>query len=346
MKKHILALAISLTSAHAFANNYYNIIYSDNINYDIDSTPAPSAPTVSIFNDINNDGVLSISEISGINKVDVKVELPSSNVSEGYILKVSGQTDKVLTQSDISNGVFNYQYDIPTYGERIEVISSIEGVKDKKSKETSDSAMTQLYIDKSTLQGVTYNNTHTKLSTEGLLSNFSYEAWVKPHKMIKTGSLKSNIGIDGTSGENYVFYAEHGGTNTGQHGIGLSVGTNGYKVHIHSAAYMPAVYVNYTPVSSTEWTHFFVVVKNNVPYVYVNGSHVGTGLAPNAGIVHSSGTIGDDHGSYGELEGEVAIARIWDNSLTSAEVASIYNKYIELNNTIGSAKLVEVKNQK
>lgn len=343
MNKNILAISLSFFATNVFANNYYNIIYSNDINYEIDTAPSPSSPIIEIVNDLDNDGILSIAEIKDLDNLEVKVKLPSSNVFEDYILNVSGQDKKVLSQSDIDNGEFSYFYDIPNYGESISLKSFIEGVRGKKSPETFDSATTQLYVDTNTLTGVTYNNTHTLLDSKGLLTNFSYEAWVKPHQTIKTGSVQGNLGVDGTSGENYIFYPDHGGTNSGKHGLGLSVGTNGYKVHVHSTAYMPAVFVKYTPVSSQEWTHFFIVVNNNIPSIYVNGQYVGSGLAPSSGAVYSTGSIGDQ-GSYGKLKGDVALVRIWNNSLTSSDVSNIYNKYLQFNSVIGSAKLIELKN--
>ncbi|MFQ2429733.1 Ig-like domain-containing protein, partial [Aeromonas caviae] len=57
------------------------------------NTTAAGAPTVVITEDVNNDGTISNTEISG--KVDVEVSLPG-DAKAGDTLKVSGQADRLL----------------------------------------------------------------------------------------------------------------------------------------------------------------------------------------------------------------------------------------------------------
>ncbi|MBA8783613.1 MULTISPECIES: retention module-containing protein, partial [Aeromonas] len=64
-------------------------------------TEATGAPTVVITEDVNNDGTISHTEISG--KVDVEVSLPG-DAKAGDTLKVSGQADRLLTDADITAG--------------------------------------------------------------------------------------------------------------------------------------------------------------------------------------------------------------------------------------------------
>lgn len=209
-----------------------------------------------------------------------------------------------------------------------------------------------LYVNRNTLTGTRYNNNFKEISTNVLNNNFTMEAWVKPYKQIKTTTTMVNgdLSTDGISGESYLFFPEHGGTGTGKHGGGISVGTNGIKVFAHSANYMPALFVSYRSIPSTSWTHISVSVLNNVPYVYINGSFIGSGYAPaNSGILIAPTTIGSDHSSsgvnYGNLNADVAIARIWSHALTSTEIANNYNKYIKLNKVIGNATLFTVAEQ-
>ena len=58
-------------------------------------------PTVVITEDVNNDGTISNTEISG--KVDVEVSLPG-DAKAGDTVKVSGQADRLLTDADITAG--------------------------------------------------------------------------------------------------------------------------------------------------------------------------------------------------------------------------------------------------
>ncbi|MFS1427067.1 LamG domain-containing protein [Vibrio splendidus] len=158
-------------------------------------------------------------------------------------------------------------------------------------------------------------------------SNFSYETWVKPNKVVKEGSVQSNLGVDGTSGENYVFSPDHG-YDSNNHGVGLSVGTNGIKLHIHSSGYMPAIYVNYTPIPSSQWTHVAVSVTNNVASIYKNGVLIGKALPPSHGVIFSPSYIGDSS-SYGAFYGYLAESRVWNKPLSSNEIKDRYLRHIE-----------------
>ncbi|WP_062062634.1 gliding motility-associated C-terminal domain-containing protein, partial [Aquimarina longa] len=80
------------------------------------NTSAPSAPTVVITEDTNNDGVISASELSG--NVDVTVTLPADAVA-GNIVTITdgnGNTQNVtLTATDITNG--NIAVNFPNPGD-------------------------------------------------------------------------------------------------------------------------------------------------------------------------------------------------------------------------------------
>ncbi|MDN3683309.1 hypothetical protein QW180_00410 [Vibrio sinaloensis] len=100
-------------------------------------TTATPAPTVVITEDINDDGTISNTEISG--QVDVLVTVPAQ-AEVGDTLKVSGQADVVLTQADIDNGV-TYQYDRPADGDSITVTATIVDQAGNESAPGSDSAV-------------------------------------------------------------------------------------------------------------------------------------------------------------------------------------------------------------
>ncbi|MFB9216774.1 hypothetical protein ACFFVE_16475, partial [Vibrio sinaloensis] len=100
-------------------------------------TTATPAPTVVITEDINDDGTISNTEISG--QVDVLVTVPA-DAEVGDTLKVSGQPDRILDQNDIDNGV-TYQYDRPADGDSITVTATIVDQAGNESAPGSDSAV-------------------------------------------------------------------------------------------------------------------------------------------------------------------------------------------------------------
>ncbi|MGN5140420.1 Ig-like domain-containing protein [Aeromonas caviae] len=100
-------------------------------------TTATGAPTVVITEDVNNDGTISNTEISG--KVDVEVSLPG-DAKAGDTLKVSGQADRLLTDADITAGKVGYEFDRPADGVKLTVTATIVDAAGNVSLPGSDSA--------------------------------------------------------------------------------------------------------------------------------------------------------------------------------------------------------------
>ncbi|BBQ31825.1 type I secretion C-terminal target domain-containing protein [Aeromonas caviae] len=100
-------------------------------------TTATGAPTVVITEDVNNDGTISNTEISG--KVDVEVSLPG-DAKAGDTLKVSGQADRLLTDADITAGKVGYEFDRPADGVQLTVTATIVDAAGNVSLPGSDSA--------------------------------------------------------------------------------------------------------------------------------------------------------------------------------------------------------------
>ncbi|PNO64237.1 beta strand repeat-containing protein [Aeromonas caviae] len=100
-------------------------------------TTATGAPTVVITEDVNNDGTISNTEISG--KVDVEVSLPG-DAKAGDTLKVSGQADRLLTDADITAGKVGYEFDRPADGVTLTVTATIVDAAGNVSLPGSDSA--------------------------------------------------------------------------------------------------------------------------------------------------------------------------------------------------------------
>ncbi|MGN5107641.1 beta strand repeat-containing protein [Aeromonas hydrophila] len=123
----------SVTSTNAAGNS---ATATDSEGYGVDTT-ATGAPTVVITEDINNDGTIDRTEISG--KVNVEVGLPSE-AKAGDTLKVSGQADRVLTDADISAGKVGYEFDRPADGDKLTVTATIVDAAGNVSLPGSDSA--------------------------------------------------------------------------------------------------------------------------------------------------------------------------------------------------------------
>lgn len=339
-KKNTLLIAMMATGT-AYANNYYSVVVNDFSIVAADII-APSAPNLSITEDVNSDQFLHANEIRGHSNLSINVELPNDAV-KGDILTISNKDNHILTESDISNRTVSYSYSIPDYGDTLNLTAQLRDKAGNQSGINSLNITVQLYVDTTVLVGKNYNKEYDVLSHGSINKNFTYEVWVKPYKAIKAGDISENVSTSGTSGENYIFYPDHGGTGTGIHGIGLSVGTNGFKVYAHSAAYMPSLFVKYQSISSTTWNHFVVSVNNNVPSIYLNGKHVGNGYAPSSGTAISTEYIGGI-GSYGPTDADMALVRIWNGALSSSEIGTVYNQHANVGKVIGSSTLVEVLN--
>lgn len=320
----------------------YQIIIKDNINIFMVDVEPPASPSIDIKTDIDKNKTISYEEKRNISTISVDILLPNG-LEAGDRLKVTNKTDTILTESQITAGKLTFDYNVPNYGETLTIAAQLIDKNNNESSEINSSVFIDDTVKRKELIGTTYLNKITSMTTI-LSQNFVFDAWVKPKKAIKTSSVQSNVGVDGTSGENYVFYPRHGGDNTGNHGVGISVGTNGYKVFAHSGGYMPALFVKYTPISSTEWTHFLVVIRNNVPNIYVNGEYVGTGLPPSSGVLVNPMNIGDT--GYGPIDAELAFERLWSGTMTNEEVLNVYNKYKNINDVYGSATLKELKDDK
>ena len=86
---------------------------------------------------------------------------------------------------------------------------------------------------------------------------------------------ESTNGFGGTSGQRYALFPDHGGDNNA--GVGLSIGMNGVSVYEHGSDYNPALLV-YESSLGTNWHFLTLVYSNNQPDLYIDGTHVRTGL--------------------------------------------------------------------
>ena len=126
------------TTATASDNNGNPLTDTDN---DILDTTAPSAPTVTITEDINDDGVISTSELSG--DIDVQIALPADAVA-GDTLSVSNGTITqtfVLSPADVASGLVNTTFPSPGEGNTLTVTAQLTDQLGNVGPDGSDSAL-------------------------------------------------------------------------------------------------------------------------------------------------------------------------------------------------------------
>ena len=152
------------------------------------------------------------------------------------------------------------------------------------------------------------------------VDNFTIEAWIKPTAAHEIDA-ESNSGTSGTSGQRYLFGADHRGT---EGGAGISAGTNGISVYEHGDNYMPALAVYSGSISTTQWTHMAVVYSNRQPSIYLNGVLVRAGLQSTKAHVYAPTQIGG--GSYGYFPGTVDDVAIYDGALSAADILLHYQR--------------------
>ncbi|MEA2003991.1 MAG: LamG-like jellyroll fold domain-containing protein, partial [archaeon] len=144
-------------------------------------------------------------------------------------------------------------------------------------------------------------------------NSFTMEAWAKTNVTHQIDA-ESTSGVGGTSGQKYLFGANHESSNGG---AGISVGTNGISVYEHGDSYMPALAVYNGDVGS-DWVHIVVVYSNKQPKIYLNGNLVRTGLTSTRTIVYAPIKMGG--GSYGHFNGSIDEVRIYNKALTQQEI--------------------------
>ncbi len=149
-------------------------------------------------------------------------------------------------------------------------------------------------------------------------NTFTLAAWVKTtvtHQI----DPEASSGTGGTSGQHYLFGADHRGSDSG---AGVSVGTNGISVYEHGSSYMPALAV-YSGSLGTGWNHVVVTYTNKTPRIYLNGVLVHTGRTSYKNLVYAPTRIGA--GPYGAFNGQIDEVTIYDRALSDAEVDQLYH---------------------
>lgn len=166
--------------------------------------------------------------------------------------------------------------------------------------------------------GINDTVTNRSPGLTNITDSYSIEFWAKP-SAARAPTLETTDGLAGMNGQRYAIFPMNGGL--GLPGAGVSVGTNGVTVFEHASAYMPSLLVYDTPIM--DWTHIAVVYSNRQPNLYLNGMLVRTGLRSTRPSCPST-WLGDNGQQYGFYAGLVDEISIYDRSLSSDQVRSIY----------------------
>lgn len=129
-----------------------------------------------------------------------------------------------------------------------------------------------------------------------LSNNFTFEFDAKPTKETPIYPLRTyaDTKIDT---HNFILMDIYGSGDTA--GIGLALGTNGVVAIAHKAGYY-YVLLTYTGDLSSQHRYKFTV-RNNIPYLYIDGNLVSTGISPlaPASILVTNGCVtGGNYGNY------------------------------------------------
>lgn len=151
---------------------------------------------------------------------------------------------------------------------------------------------------------------------------FTVEFWVRP-EAARADTAEEISAESGLQGQLYAVFPTQGGAayGGGHAGAGVSVGTNGVSVFVHSDYLItsPLVY----PTNLAGWHHVALVYEQRQPLLYLDGALAHVGLASPQMIHPSADLSGPAAGGngYGPFPGSVTDLRVWNYARTPAEIA-------------------------
>ncbi|MDJ0738397.1 MAG: retention module-containing protein, partial [Gammaproteobacteria bacterium] len=165
------------------------------------SVGAPNAPIVTITEDLNNDGLISGTELAG--DIDVEVGLPAGAVAGDTITVSDGTTTTniVLTPADISNGNVTTTFPSPGEGGTIDVTATLTDQAGNTSPSASDSATVDTLATPAPTVTITED-----LNNDGLISNAELNGDIDVEVGLPAGAVAGDTTTvsDGTTTTNIV----------------------------------------------------------------------------------------------------------------------------------------------
>ncbi len=232
---------------------------------------------------------------------DLDYSWPTSSFCAGTNLG-NGTWKYHVSASNHNNEAGQYETDIYIYGKN----NTAFAIGVPQFLKTDDYAGS-LYLSASESE---FNNDKSYFAgVSELISNFTYEFDAKP---TTTTTIYSNGAWALNGSHNFIIFEPNTGNNTTNAGIGLTLGTNGAVAIAHAGGYYYAL-LNYTGNLSAQHRYKFTV-KNNVPYLYIDGTLIASGIEPVSPIITLAtySTIGT--GSYGSYKG-------WANNFVIYNIA-------------------------
>lgn len=147
------------------------------------------------------------------------------------------------------------------------------GINAKSTIIETDNYVGSLYL--SSDDSIFNNDKTFRLSDSQLTTNFTFEFDAKPTNettIVPLGSWASTDNI-----HNFIIYESYSATEDIA-GIGLTLGTNGAVAIAHSSGYYYALLIYEGDLSEVHRYRF--TIKDNVPYLYIDGNLVATGITP------------------------------------------------------------------
>ena len=161
-----------------------------------------------------------------------------------------------------------------------------------------------------------YFNTSAVSALNLAAASFSLEAWVYLDAATGTDNVYRGILSLGTNASNFVYIAKWRS--------GLYSGL--YVQYKAGASTITGVYQGNDYDSVSRWTHVIATKSSNVLYLYVNGELYSTASDLNTTFTgNSSVYIGQAHGDVAAMYGYMGQARVYNISLSAAQVLQNYN---------------------
>ena len=166
------------------------------------------------------------------------------------------------------------------------------------------------------LEYIDVSNFSTKVEVSG---DFTISFLALPHA---AHEVDNATGLDGYVGQKFAVGPLTPTTNHTTASIGVSVGTNGVAVYaLNSSAFALCVFA---VEHINDWSLITVVVRNNRPFIYINGHLAAAGDASQAILpIHfrPAALGGSGHGAY---EGWLASVTVYDRALDAGQVRGLH----------------------